>query len=100
MEKINPELMIQFLNSLLLLDQKAISELVEKRVRVNENFSHHETVQVLETGTEDSPSYSVGILGILNGLCGIDDDGWGFVVAECDTQGKINKFIHKKDRNK
>jgi hypothetical protein len=100
MEKINPELIIQYLNSLLLLDQKAISELVEKRVEVNEQFSHHETVQILRSGSDDKPIYSVGLLGILNGLCGVDDDGWGFVVAECNSQGLINKFIHKKDRNK
>lgn len=101
MTLINPEPVIQYLNSLLLLDPVAITKLVETRVEVNKDFTKHETVQILDIGTDENPMYSVGLLGILNGLCGVDDDGWGFIVAECDLDtGRILKFIHKKDRDK
>lgn len=98
---LDPNLIIQYLNSLLLLDNFAISKLVDVRVSANKALADHETVQVLQTGTDESPEYSVGLLGILNGLCGKDsEDGWGYIVAECDNEDNIIKFIHKKDRNK
>ncbi len=100
MSLINPELIIQYLNSLLLLDSTAISKLIDIRVSTNAKLANHETVQVVQNGTDENPEYIVGLLGILNGLCGIDEDGVGFIVAECDMKNNISKFIHKKDRNK
>lgn len=97
---INPDLIIEYLNSLIVLDGSAISQLIDFRVQTNNILANHETVQVLQKGTEESPEYYIGLLGILNGLCGIDEDGWGFIVAVCDENNKISKFIHKKDRNK
>lgn len=100
MQTINPDLLIQYLNSLVALDAYAISKLIDYRVPVNKALTDHETVQILQKGTEENPEYCVGLLGILNGLCGVDEDGWGYIVAVCDTDNNISKFIHKKDRNK
>ena len=100
MLKLNPELIIEYLNSLIKLDKDAIGRLIELRTPCNNNLAKHETVQVLDEGTNNNPKYSVGLLGILNGLCGIDDDGYGFIMAEIDGDNNLIKFIHKKDRNK
>lgn len=98
---INPELIIQYLNNLIKLDQKAISNLIDARVPCNTDLANHETVQVVDLGTDEIPEYKVGILGILNGLCGVDEDSFGFIVGEFDEDNKtIIKFIHKKDCNK
>lgn len=77
---INPDEVIGFLNHLLSLDREAIEKLVEIRVPCNEALTVHPTVQVqLEPGQS-----LVGILGILNGLCGAREDGWGFITAVYD----------------
>jgi len=94
MALINPESLIEYLNSLLLLDSTAISKLIDVRIQTNSRLAKHETVQVVQSNTGE---YTVGLLGILNGLCGIDEDGLGFIVAECDMNNHIEKFLHKKD---
>lgn len=100
MLNLNPELIIEYLNSLVTLDQEAMSRLIEIRTPCNDKLTNHETVQVLEEIIDNKPEYKVGLLGILNGMCGIDEDGCGFVMAVCDGDNNLIKFIHKKDRNK
>lgn len=74
---------IEFLNSALTLDRRAISNLVDHRVGCNVALADHPTIQV---GTDKSNNtHEVGILGLLNGLCGVveggDKDGWGHITA-------------------
>jgi hypothetical protein len=93
---LNPEQIINFLNHLVVLDRDAVSALINTRVPCNKQFSEHETVQVLAGENE---THSVGLLGILNGLCGKDENGWGFIVAEVDEKDdKVERFIHSKDK--
>jgi hypothetical protein len=96
MSNIDPNLIIDFLNSLILLDKDAVSALINTRVPCNKEFSEHETVQVL---AGENSTHSVGLLGILNGLCGVDENSWGFIVAEVDEKDdKVERFIHSKDK--
>jgi len=85
----NPEFVtlektLDLLNSLVALDRDAIEMLVEYRVRCNEALAGHPTVQVGhaigEPGNVDKP-YRVGLLGILNGLIGVQTSGVGFIAA-------------------
>ncbi|SRR6266705_4167600 len=94
---LNPEIIIQYLNSLIALDSQAISKLIDIRVPVNKEFLKHDTVQILQRGTEENPENVVGLLGILNGLCGVDEEGYGYIVAECDKYNNISRFIHRKN---
>lgn len=64
---------IDFLNALIDLDDAAIHGLISTRILCNEALANHSTVQV---GQENNVNI-VGILGLLNGLFGIDDNGWG-----------------------
>ncbi len=96
MNKIDPNQIIDFLNQLVVLDRDAVSALINTRVPCNKQFSEHETVQVLAGENE---TYSVGLLGILNGLCGKDENGWGFIVAEINQENDIvERFMHSKDK--
>lgn len=96
MIKIDSHTIIDFLNELIVLDRDAISALINTRVPCNKQFSEHETIQVLAGENE---TYSVGLLGILNGLCGVDENGWGFIVAEVNEKDdKVERFIHSKDK--
>ncbi|MGP1664311.1 MAG: hypothetical protein ACTS5I_00045, partial [Rhodanobacter sp.] len=64
---------IAFLNELIAIDPDAIAHLCVKRVPCNEALSDHPTVQV----APEQHGYSVGVLGIINGLFGVDGIGWG-----------------------
>ena len=89
---LNPTLVINYLNSLLLIDPEALSQLIDYRVITNETMANHDTVQVLK---EEDGSFKLGLLGILNGLCGIDDDGNGYIYAHINIDNEIVKFTHK-----
>jgi len=92
---------IAFLNELVELDRQAIGNLVETRVVCNVGLAGHPTVQTLvynnlpKVDPADPPLYKVGFLGILNGLFGIDSEGWGPIAAsfEKNEDGSVGEFI-------
>lgn len=68
---------IKYLNELVYLDRKAIETLSDFRVDCNEKIANHPTVQVVQKDNK----FSVGLIGLLNGLFGIREDGWGEITA-------------------
>lgn len=80
---------IEFMNELVEADAKAIEMLVETRVPCTDDLAEHPTLQVTGYGT-DAPK--LGLLGILNGLFGIDGDGWGAIAAVFDDEGRLTHF--------
>lgn len=87
-EKISLKETVNFLNELLKIDSIAITALFSMRISCNEALADHETVQVLVSG---GTYFQVGIVGILNGLFGIDENGWGHISVDYDD-GKITGF--------
>lgn len=84
----NVDDIIHFLNKLIEIDKDAIQSLVENRVSCNEELANHPTVRV------SSNENSVGIIGIINGLFGIDNNGRGPITCVIDDDtGKLVKFI-------
>ena len=82
---------INFLNELVKLDNKAMRDLVETRVLCNKELADHPTVQV---SSSDGDNFRVGLLGILNGLCGArESDGWGYIAANFDDDNNLIEFI-------
>jgi len=79
---------VAFLNELLEYDSYVISALFSTRIICNKYLADHKTVQVRQLGKD---VFQVGIIGILNGLFGIDEYGWGHIVADYDN-GKITGF--------
>ena len=91
---------IAILNTILEADPKAIEALVQHRVGCNTTLADHPTVQV---GKNDSPGgevrqYTVGLLGIINGLFGVDQDGWGYIATEYSDGGHILLFRRTPER--
>ncbi len=80
--------MVDFLNDLLTYDKRAVENLFNIRVFCNEKLSEHETVQC---GCREKNVYTVGFIGILNGMFGIDDDSWGCISMDI-KQGKLKRF--------
>jgi len=78
---------IELLNELLILDNNAIGALVANRVPCNELIADHYSVQV----EQRNGGFNVGLLGIINGLFGVDEDGWGAITCEFDC-GNLIKF--------
>lgn len=78
---------ITTLNRALESDPDAISHLVAHRVSCNDRLLHDPTIQC---GADPS---EVGMLGIINGLCGIDSEtGYGPIAAVCNDDGHITSF--------
>ena len=76
-ETISLDNAIEFMNELLSLDPVAISFMVGNRVPCSSSLGEHPTVQAdFREGL-----YSVGLLGILNGLFGVDSSSYGPIEA-------------------
>ena len=65
------EQIIVYLNQLLQTDPQAIANLIHHHTPCNQALAQHPTVQVRGYGPI---APTVGLLGILNGLCGTYDD--------------------------
>ena len=104
-DKISIKETVDYLNELLRLDPDAVNALFSIRVGCNKAFKDHPTLQVFGL----SNSYFIfGIIGLLNGLFGADQHGWGHITAVCDgakitsfkvlTVEDVNKCIEKLSR--
>jgi hypothetical protein len=81
-ESITIDHAIAVLNRMLEADPAATRELILTHISCNEDLSNDPTIQVRSYKVqEDDPAYSVGILGLLNGLFGVDEGGWGPITA-------------------
>ena len=80
---------VDFLNEVLKIDSAAVTALIDHRVPCNLGILDHPTVQVHMVDGK----YAVGLLGLLNGLCGTKKDGWGVIEATYETQGEGDSKI-------
>jgi hypothetical protein len=87
-ETITPSEAVDFLNELLALDRPVIAALIANRVPCNKALADHPTVQA---GAQHG-GYHVGMLGILNGLFGTYEDGYGPITAEFGDNGLLVRF--------
>lgn len=86
-DKLTLDEVIDFLNGLIKIDSDAIGGLILNKIYCNKELADHPTVQVLAIKDEQDNiiCYKVGMLGILNGLFGIDEDGWGAIAANFEV---------------
>ncbi len=82
----------EFLNELLKTDPTTINALFNIRIYCNQGLAEHPTVQVGCQGDGKQRTCQVGFIGILNGLFGIDEKGWGHLALDMDN-GSIKRFI-------
>lgn len=83
--------LIAYLNELWSIDPAAMAALVESRVPCNEELAQHETCQV--SGAVGDAR--VGLLGVINGIFGVDDAGRGPVAANySDSSNEFLGFVH------
>ena len=84
---------VAVLNGALEADRDAISELMFTRVKVNtQELVDHPTIQVGNLDDDPEGDCYVGPLGLINGLCGVDERSWGFICMVTGKDGKIGRF--------
>lgn len=77
---------IDVLNEALAVDPIAVNQLMSYRVPCTDELAAHPSIQVNNEG--------VSPLGLINGLFGVDDRGYGFITAEVDeSTGYIVRFV-------
>lgn len=64
------EKFVDVLNSAYDADPAAIHALLCNRVPCNQELADHPSIVVVENKATPDPGYTVGLLGILNGICG------------------------------
>ena len=89
---VSPDRAIEVLNEIVKLDPKAAHDLVEYRVPCNMALGDHPSVQVVQ-GDE---GLAVGLLGVLNGIFGTDENGWGTLCAVFEDDGTLVRFERTK----
>ena len=62
---------VDYLNELLELDPQAVDAMVKVRIPCKETLVHHPTCQT----SAHYDGHRVGLLSVLNGLCGVNRDG-------------------------
>lgn len=62
---------VEFVNDLMASDPDAVRSLFESRTACNETIAAHPTVVV---GDDEDGEFTLGLLGLLNGLCGVWDE--------------------------
>ena len=88
-KKISVDQVIDYLNELLQIDRCAMGALVSNRVPCNEAMADHESVQVLGV----NGGHIVGMLGIINGMFGVDGNGYGQIIYESDVNGARTNIV-------
>jgi hypothetical protein len=86
---------VRVLNRALRADSAAMAQLIATRVPCNTALANDATIQVCTTqrGQQLVPVvWSVGVLGLINGLFYADGRGNGAIVLRCDDAGRLTRF--------
>lgn len=85
------EFAVEVLNQALERDPKAISTMMTQRFNCNRALAEHPTIQV----SEKEGSHTIGIMGLINGLFGVDKDGHGFIAGiwEIDQNNGLDRLV-------
>jgi len=96
-KSVTPRAVVKLLNEMLEIDPRATRLLANMRVACNKSLENHPTIQVGAYKKSDKPG--VGIIGVLNGLFGIDSSGFGPIVAVYDDD-RLDYFATIEDFKK
>lgn len=79
---VTPEQAVEVLNRIHAADPTVMPALIAVRVACNEAVGDDPTVQVMRRKSEGNTyKDEVGFLGVLNGIFGVKEDGWGYIAA-------------------
>ena len=81
---------LRVMNEALDADPEAITKLVEKRVECNQKLVEHPTIRCAKS--HPFQSHTIGLMGILNGIAGEGQPGFGPICASV-SEGRIVGFM-------
>lgn len=81
---------IGVLNRIHKADSSVLNALINYRVPCNEELADDPTVQVGKRNP--GPGMEVGLLGIINGIFGVQKDNTGYIAAVADGNGMLIRF--------
>ena len=90
-ESVTIDDVIVYLNELVELDKPAMAALIANRVPCNQQMADHPTAQV----HAQHGGFFIGLVGIINGMFGVNADGWGPItwVFEEDESSEQMIFV-------
>lgn len=93
--RINAEAVVAALNSLVEADRECLTKMIDMRVPCNTTLLDHPTAQVVCDGAVNGEVINprIGLLGVVNGLLGITEQGWGYIAAEMDEEGNFHRYV-------
>ena len=98
---VSPKDAVAVLNRALAADKDAMRRLSDFRVMCNDELADDPTIQVRK---EESGNCSVGLIGILNGIFGIQDNNYGYLAGsyelECPVGGPIESHLTEEEADK
>ena len=95
MKSVSPEQAIEVLNRAYNADPIAIHNLVNNRVFCLKELAEDQTIQVGRIGKAPW-SFEVGMLGIINGIFGADENSIGYIAAIVEN-GMLQGFALRSD---
>lgn len=84
------EAFVAVLNRALESDSAAIDQLFDHRVKCNEALADDPSIQVR---ARDGGVTTLGVLGLINGLIGISDYGFGLIAAEVEEKPRLRQEV-------
>jgi len=88
-DKISIDETIEYLDSLFVADPRAMRAMLRTLTVCNNALAEHPTAQAWTWG-EDA---SIGLMGIINGMFGVDGDGRGAIAYCLDEAGELVGFM-------
>lgn len=93
------EFAVESLNQALKADPKTIQYMMQQRFLCSKSLAEHPTIQ----SSENDGEFSIGVMGLINGLFGVDKDGYGFIAGiwELDVNEEpvnLTGFVLLEDR--
>ena len=93
------DMAVRVLNSALEADRKGMSRLFLTEVAVNDDLKNHPTIQVGPSIRSEGVPTVLRVMGVINGLFGVDEDNWGFIYmtvmdSSDEEEPLISNFYH------
>lgn len=82
---------VEVLNRMLKTDPAATTMLFQHvGVTCNDYLADDPTIQI---GKDEEGLNRVRLIGVINGLFGVDDNNWGLIAMTVDDSGNITRFV-------
>lgn len=99
-ESVTIEDCVNYLNSLTKADPLAMRAFLCIRMPCNYELAIHPIAQISDSWEEwHTVGFTIDLMGIINGLFGIDKNNWGLIAYKLSEDGKVFEFFKREINN-